>query len=116
MLQFLRETDVGEWNTAAVTRLLHTAGFHGHLAAAQWLYSIGGALPMKLWDAYECWRHLCTLQWAIESGASWGTAADAVDAGYACEEMVAYMPLDAWVWAHKHGGCLCTCTSWQQQH
>jgi hypothetical protein len=115
VLKFLHEKAVGQWDPAEVTRLLFIAGKHGNLAAAQWLYSLGGALPAQLWDAYECWPHLCTLQWAIESGASWGAAVDAVEAEYACEEMVAYMPLDAWVWAHEHGGCPCQCNDWKQQ-
>eukprot|EP00953_Heterococcus_sp_UTEX-ZZ885_P026087 14131-Heterococcus_DN1.PRE.3 len=115
VLKFLHEKAVGQWDQVEVTRLLFVTGRYGHLAAAQWLHSLGGALPTQLWDAYECWPHLRTLRWAIESGASWGVAVGAVVAQDACEEMVAYMPLDAWVWAHEHGGCPCECTDWQQQ-
>jgi hypothetical protein len=115
VLEFLHEKAVGQWDLVDLTRLLFVAGKYGNLAAAQWLHSLGGALPTQLWDAYECWPHLSTLQWAIETGASWGATVDAVAAGDACEEMVAYMPLDAWVWAHEHDGCPCECIDWQQQ-
>jgi hypothetical protein len=116
MLRHLRDTAVGRWDPAAVTRLLFEAGQHGHLAAAQWLYALGGALPTQLWDAYNCWPHLCTLQWAIESGASWGAQEGAEeDVRYECEQLMELLPHDAWVWAHEHGGCPCQCTNWQQQ-
>eukprot|EP00953_Heterococcus_sp_UTEX-ZZ885_P032350 16902-Heterococcus_DN1.PRE.1 len=70
VLQFLNtDTALGQhWDSTALTRLLRVAGRHGQLAAAQWLYSLGGALPERMWDVDVCWLHSGTLQWAVEQG------------------------------------------------
>jgi hypothetical protein len=105
VLQFLQESSVGQWNTAALTRLLRVAGRHGQLAAAQWLYSAGGALPDSMWDVDVCFLHLTTLQWAIEQeGVPWGASPPP----NTCYWLLNQMPEEVWEWAHENG-CSCNC-------
>jgi hypothetical protein len=111
VLKYLRDS-VGAWDAASLTHMLHTTGSDGHLAAAQWLCELGGQLPTRLWsvrhahhwqDAY--WGHLCTVRWAMDNGASWGTPTDTGT----CKKLRRFMHADAWQWAHEHG-CPCDCT------
>jgi hypothetical protein len=105
VLQFLQEQAVGQWDPAAVTRLLSVAGRHGQLAAAQWLYAAGGELPGSMWDVDVCWLHLCTLQWAVEQeGVPWGESPPQ----NTCYWLLDQMAEEVWEWAHEHG-CPCNC-------
>jgi hypothetical protein len=117
VLQFLYSTAVEQWSAATLTRMLHAAGAGagGQLAAAQWLHSIGAPLPTRLWYT-QCWPRLCTLRWAIESGATWWDATPL--RWFRCGRLRDVVDADAWQWAHEHG-CPCDCAQddeedWQQ--
>jgi hypothetical protein len=93
------------WDSTALTRLLRVAGRHGQLAAAQWLYSLGGALPACMWDVDVCWLHSGTLRWAVEQGVPWGESPPE----NTCYWLMNNLSKKAWEWAHEHG-CPCSCS------
>jgi hypothetical protein len=104
VLQYLYDNAVGDWDAAALKRMLSYAAHSNHLAAVQWLHSKGAELPECMWTA-ACWTDLSTLRWAMDSGVSWGTP---LMAG-TCSHLRRLLDADAWQWAHEHG-CPCDCT------
>jgi hypothetical protein len=115
IMRYYKAAGVGAWSAVALAEKLEFAGFNGHLAAAQWLRSLGAEWPAKLWeyDHYTtnaqgrratpatCWN-LNTLQWAISSGCPWG---EPWPYGV-CTKLVACHYDEEVEWAHANG-CPC---------
>jgi hypothetical protein len=76
-LQWMREADETEWDTAVLSRLLVVAGENDNVHAAKWLRAAGAEWPTSFlkstsMSAAACWS-LRAMQWARASGCPWGT-------------------------------------------
>jgi hypothetical protein len=105
ILQFLRDSAVGDWHADALFRHVSSAAYSGRLAALQWLRSNGVQLTGNMWERGQCWPHVHTLRWAIEeTDIVWGTA----PAKNTCYLLYKEITPEAWKWAHENG-CPCDC-------
>jgi hypothetical protein len=50
VMRYYKAAGIGDWSAKALADKFHFAGFNGHLAAAQWLRSLGAEWPAKLWE------------------------------------------------------------------